>query len=95
MYFNIDVSSSGRMLLRNFRCYHFGSHKRRDEVRLKQAVTKYPQSLSICMQSDNQMYLKINVAEEEIKFQATVQDNNFAVSVIKAESEQITWIDSL
>lgn len=47
------------------------------------------------MQSDNQMYLKINVAEEEIKFQATVQDNNFAVSVIKAESEQITWIDSL
>lgn len=59
MYFNIDVSSSGRMLLRNFRCYHFsGLHKRLDEVGLKQAVTKYPQSLSICMQSDNQMYLK-------------------------------------
>ena len=91
MYFNIDVSSSGRMypfrrfffigtiLLRNFRCYHFELHKRRGEVRLKQAVTKYPQSLSICMQSDNQMYLKINVAEAEIKFQATVQDNSFKI----------------
>ena len=82
------------MLLRNFRCYHFGLHKRRDEVRLKQAVTKYSQSVSICMQSDNQMYLEINVAEEEIKFQATVQDDNFKILlfliwVIKAELEQI------
>ena len=38
------------------------------------------------------MYLKINVAEEEIKFQATVQDDNFKILliwVIKAELEQI------
>lgn len=40
------------------------------------------------------MYLEINVAEEEIKFQATVQDDNFEILlfliwVIKAELEQI------
>ena len=59
MHFNIDVLKFfrenvpfqkiffiGIMLIRNFRCYHFGLHKRRDKVSLKQAVTKHPTKAS-------------------------------------------------